>query len=148
MQIMESTVRRHVRTTSRQRLVAVALLGAATIGVPPPASASGSDIFGTWLRDDGNAHVRVAACGNIICATNLWIRDPARQGEKVGDRLEFSIKRDGASWRGKAYDPQRKLSFSASLSAEGDSLTTKGCVLAVVCRTTNWQRLPGASAAQ
>jgi len=76
------------------------------------------------------------------------IRDPARQGEKVGDRLEFNIKRDDSGWRGQAYDPQRKLTFSASLSANVDSMTTKGCMLAVVCRTTNWQRLPGASAAQ
>lgn len=148
MRIMESAIRRHFGTTSSRRLVALALACVTGIGVPSSAFASGSDIFGTWLRDDGNAHVRVAACGNIICATNLWIRDPAKQGEKVGDRLEFSIKRDGAGWRGEAYDPQRKLSFSASLSAEGDSMTTKGCMLAVVCRTTNWQRLPGANAAQ
>lgn len=148
MRIMEYATRRRIRPVQRQRLIAVALLGAAAVGVPSTSSASGSDIFGTWLRDDGNARVRVAACGNAICATNLWIRDPARQGEKVGDRLEFNIKRDDSGWRGQAYDPQRKLTFSASLSANVDSMTTKGCMLAVVCRTTNWQRLPGASAAQ
>lgn len=126
----------------------MALVAAVASVGPSAAVASGSDIFGTWMRDDGNARVRVAACGDNICATNLWIRDPAKQGEKVGDRLEFSIKRNGASWRGKAYDPQRKLSFSASLSADGDSMTTKGCMLAVVCRTTNWQRLSGATAPQ
>lgn len=139
----------NIRGARRLPLVVVALLGATAIGVPVrPASANSSDIFGTWLRDDGNARVRVAACGSAICATNLWIRDPAKQGENVGDRLEFNIKREGAGWRGSAYDPQRKLTFSASLSADGDSMTTKGCMLAVVCRTTGWQRLSAAGAAQ
>lgn len=113
------------------------------------ARAAASDIFGTWLRDDGNARVRVAPCGAAICATNLWIRDPKKQGEKVGDRLEFNIRQAAEGWRGQAYDPQRKLTFSATLSAEGDAMTTKGCMVAgLICRTTTWQRLPAATAAQ
>lgn len=138
---------RHARAILRRRLVAAALFGMAA-GFSSPAGASGGDIFGTWLRDDGNARVRVAPCGSAICATNVWIRDPAKQSEKVGDRLEFTIKRGGDGWRGKAYDPQRNLSFSATLSADGDAMTTKGCMLAVVCRTTNWQRTQPATAAQ
>jgi len=145
---MGSASHRNLQPAPGRWLLAVAVLGAVSAWWPSSAFATGSDIFGTWLRDDGNAQVRVAACGNMICATNLWIRDPAKQGEKVGDRLEFNIRREGGEWRGEAFDPQRKLRFSASLSADGGAMTTKGCMLAVVCRTTNWQRLSAATAAQ
>lgn len=109
--------------------------------VSSSAAANDKDIFGTWLREDGNARVRVAACGPMICATNIWIRDPAGQKENVGDRLEFRIKRSGGSWNGDAYDPQRKLNFSAMLTASGDLMTSKGCKFGVICRTTSWTRV-------
>lgn len=141
--------RRHRNNAQHTRLIAVALTAAALIAGGAPAAAASNDIFGTWLRDDGNARVRVAPCGGAICATNLWIRDPHKQGEKVGDRLEFNIKPAGDGWRGKAYDPQRKLTFSATLTAEGSAMTTRGCMMAgLICRSTNWQRLPAATAAQ
>ncbi|MBS0249103.1 MAG: DUF2147 domain-containing protein [Proteobacteria bacterium] len=132
----------------RERLIAVALAAVYVAGFAP-AAATNNDIFGTWLRDDGDARVRVTPCGYAICAINLWIRDPKKQGEKVGDRLEFRIKPDGKGWSGKAYDPQRKLTFSATLSAEGETMTTKGCMVAgLICRTTTWRRLPATTAAQ
>jgi uncharacterized protein (DUF2147 family) len=141
------TTRPRPNAAPRKRLIAAALMAAALIADCAPAAAAANDIFGTWLRDDGNARVRVAPCGGAVCATNLWIRDPQKQGEKVGDRLEFSIKPAGEGWRGKAYDPQRKLTFSATLSAEGGAMTTKGCMLAgLVCRTTTWQRMPATAA--
>ena len=48
-----------------------------------------ADPSGVWLRDDGNARVRIAPCGRNICATNLWIRDTSK-GEEAGDRLVHS----------------------------------------------------------
>ena len=92
------------------------------------------------MRDDGNARVRVAPCGSLICATNIWVRDAEKQGEKIGDRLEFRIKQGSSEWSGSAYDPQRKLNFSTTLTASGDSMTTTGCVIGIVCRTTRWAR--------
>ncbi len=74
-----------------------------------PARASPNDIFGTWLRGDGAARVKMAACGDAICATNIWIKDPVKQNEKVGDRLVFKIAPKGDGWSGSGYDPQRRL---------------------------------------
>jgi uncharacterized protein (DUF2147 family) len=105
------------------------------------ACAFADDIFGTWMRDDKAARVTVAECGTSICATNVWIRDPQRQHEKVGDRLVFQVRRRGDSWTGTAHDPQRDLNFSATLHAEGAEMTTRGCMFGgLVCRTTNWVR--------
>lgn len=105
------------------------------------ATASPDDIFGNWSRDDGAARVKVANCGNHICATNTWIKDPGKQNEKVGDRLIFSIKTSNDQWAGSAYDPQRKLTFSAKLKATGQSMITTGCMLAgLICRSTHWTK--------
>ncbi|MGE0563540.1 MAG: DUF2147 domain-containing protein [Pseudolabrys sp.] len=109
-----------------------------------PASAGvaqADDIFGTWKRGDGKALVRIAPCGGAVCATNAWIMDPKAQNENVGDRLVFRIAKAGDDWRGTAYDPQRNLTFTATLTARGESMTTRGCMLAgLVCNTTSWTR--------
>lgn len=52
---------------------AAAMLTAAASQAQQPADPSG-----VWLRDDGNARVRIAPCGSNICATNLWIGDTSR----------------------------------------------------------------------
>ena len=105
------------------------------------AIAQPNDIMGTWMRGDNAARVKMAACGDAICATNIWIKDPVIQNEKVGDRLIFKIKPSGDGWPGTGYDPQRKLNLSAKLHASSDSMTTTGCVLAgLICRSTKWTR--------
>jgi uncharacterized protein (DUF2147 family) len=112
---------------------------AAFVCLATPAAADG--IFGTWMRGDGAARVKMAACGDDICATNIWIKDPAKQSEKVGDRLVFKISQKGDGWSGSGYDPQRNLNLSATLKASGDNMTTTGCVLGgLVCRSTQWTR--------
>ena len=123
--------------TLRHIVSLTALLSASAL----PAVASPNDIFGTWLRGDGAARVKMAACGDAICATNVWIKDPAGQKEKVGDKLIFKIAPKGDGWSGSGYDPQRDLNLSATLKAAGDSMTTTGCVLGgMICRSTQWAR--------
>lgn len=108
---------------------------------PAQAGNTAGDIFGTWKRGDGKALVKIAPCGGDICATNIWIKDPREQNENVGDRLVFRIAQDDGRWQGTAYDPQRKLSFSARLKAGAETMTTTGCMLAgIVCNTTRWTR--------
>lgn len=104
--------------------------------------ASAADINGQWARGDGNAKVQVAPCGDDICATNTWIK-PGTPKEKEGDRLVMSIKptSDG-EYAGTAFDPQRDLSYKMTVSIKGDTMTTKGCVLAgIVCKGVSWTRI-------
>lgn len=119
----------------------IALIGLAVIAAP--AMAGPDEIFGNWSRGDGAARVKVAPCGSgNICATNIWIKDPVSQKEKVGDKLIFTIKADNEAWAGSAYDPQRKLNLSAKLKASGDSMVTTGCIVGgLICRSTQWARL-------
>ncbi|MDP2410410.1 MAG: DUF2147 domain-containing protein [Pseudolabrys sp.] len=119
------------------------LLAVLVVAVPAGgATANTNDIFGNWERDDRAARVRVAACGDNICATNTWIKDPAGQKEKVGDRLIFTIKPNDNAWAGSGRDPQRGISFSATLKASGGSMVTTGCVVGgLICRSTQWTRM-------
>ena len=98
-----------------------------------------SDARGTWMRNDGNARVRVAPCGETLCATNLWIRDTS-MGEEVGDRLVMNLKpTSSATLEGTAYDPKRKLSYSMTLRLDGKSLMTRGCVVGgLICKDVRW----------
>lgn len=115
---------------------AVILLLAAAL--PLPASANGADPSGVWMRDDGNARVRIAPCGKDICATNVWIKDTSG-GEEVGDKLVMTLKPEGdGSLSGTAFDAKRDRSYAMTLTVKPDGLSTRGCIAKVLCKTVNW----------
>jgi uncharacterized protein (DUF2147 family) len=99
---------------------------------------------GVWLRDDGNARVRIAPCGSKLCATNLWIKDTSK-GEEVGDRLVMSLDRKSDSeLTGTAYDPKRQKTYRITVIVNSNSLTTRGCILGgLLCRGVNWMPAKG-----
>lgn len=114
----------------------------ATISLSSPANASKDNMLGNWARGDGDARVRIAPCGDALCATNTWIRDESSSGEHVGDRLVMKVSGDGGSLSGTAYDPQRKLSYSLEINVGAQSMRTRGCVLAgIVCKSVEWTRV-------
>ncbi|MGO4173491.1 DUF2147 domain-containing protein [Bosea sp. TAF32] len=118
----------------RRLLLALALVSSSAAG------AAAADLDGTWLRDDGNARVRIAPCGDKICATNLWIGDTSK-GEAAGDKLIMTLARqpDG-TFSGNAYDPKRDWNYSMTITATAGALTTRGCILGrLICRDVNWK---------
>jgi uncharacterized protein (DUF2147 family) len=104
--------------------------------------AAAADMDGVWMRDDGNARVRIAPCGDKTCATNLWIRDTSK-GEAPGDRLIMSVKRSSdTTFSGTAFDPKRGMSYSVDVTVGNQTMTTKGCVLArLLCKTVGWAQV-------
>lgn len=111
------------------------------IAASSPASASNDGIVGNWSRGDGKARVRIAPCGEALCAINTWIRDPASD-EHVGDKLVMKVTGNGSSMSGTAYDPQRRLSYSLEINYGQASMQTRGCVLAgIVCKSISWKRV-------
>jgi uncharacterized protein (DUF2147 family) len=103
------------------------------------AGAEAADMDGVWSRDDGNARVRIAPCGDKVCATNLWIRDTSK-GEAPGDQLVMSLKRSSKTeFSGIAYDPKRRLTYSIDVTVGNQTMKTRGCVLArLLCKTVGW----------
>jgi uncharacterized protein (DUF2147 family) len=119
------------------RLFIAGIVAALFVGVG--IAAAEPAIHGKWMRGDGNALVRIAPCGQKVCATNLWIRDTSK-GEEVGDRLEMSLEPgSGDTFSGTAYDPKRKLNYSIKVTRRDESLVTRGCVFGgVLCRNVTW----------
>jgi len=117
-------------------LAAVALLFTAG-----QAHSSNASIHGVWTRDDGNARVRIAACGQSLCATNVWIGDTSG-GEAVGDRLVMQVEPDARGrLSGMAFDPKRDLTYSIRIEVREASLVTRGCILGgLICKAVNWSR--------
>ncbi len=116
------------------------LLLAAAIPSLSAANAAATDLDGTWLRDDGNARVRIAPCGDKICATNLWIGD-ASNGEAAGDKLIMTLARqpDG-TFSGNAYDPKRNWTYAMTVKTAPGTLTTRGCIVGrLICKDVNWK---------
>ena len=122
-----------------KRAFVLASLCLASFAYAAPARA---DITkGIWSREDGNARVRVAPCGEALCAINVWIRKPG--DEKVGDRLVLNVKPAGPGvYEGTAFDPQRNLSFTSRITYSADRMTTSGCVLKILCKSVGWTRNP------
>ncbi|WKL21548.1 DUF2147 domain-containing protein [Agrobacterium tumefaciens] len=104
--------------------------------------AGAADIDGNWARGDGNAKVLIAPCGDNICATNTWIK-PGTPKEKTGDRLIMDIKPDEKGvYSGTAFDPQRDKSYRITVTVDGSSMTTKGCIVAgLLCKGISWTRI-------
>lgn len=118
----------------------LAFLAVASLMLAPHSTlAQTVDPSGVWLRDDGNARVRIARCGAKICATNEWIGDTSK-GENVGDRLVMSLQPKASdTLEGTAYDEKRGRSYAMTLKIQGSGLVTRGCVLGgLVCRDVSW----------
>lgn len=105
------------------------------------AYSSSQSIHGVWTRGDGNARVRIAACGPSLCATNVWIGDTSG-GEEVGDRLVMTVAPDDRGrLAGTAFDPKRDLTYSIRIDMREASLVTRGCILGgLLCRSIDWSR--------
>jgi uncharacterized protein (DUF2147 family) len=116
----------------------LAALVCATTGV----TAQAADIDGIWARGDGKAKVRIAPCGADICAVNTWIK-PGTPKEKAGDRLVMTIKPEAEGrYAGSAFDPQRNMTYKISVSVNGNSMVTRGCIMAgLLCKGVQWERI-------
>jgi uncharacterized protein (DUF2147 family) len=107
-----------------------------------PAAPALADPSGVWLRENGNARVRIAKCGDAFCGTLVWVKDPDGPS-KVGQRVFYNMKPNGTNaWSGSAFNPEDGRTYSGKLTLSGGSMTTSGCVLGgMVCRSVNWRKV-------
>jgi uncharacterized protein (DUF2147 family) len=108
------------------------------------SSVLADDVFGTWLRDNGNVGVKFEPCGDAICGNIVWLKSGSDSKAKVGQRLFFDMRPDGAnSWTGKAANPDNGSIYSGKMSVEGSTLSTSGCIIGgLICKSANWKRVP------
>ena len=129
----------------KKLLTCSGLLATALTIAMAPATAGAAEAespMGQWARGDGNARVRLAQCGENICATNTWIK-PGTPSEKAGDVLVMKVKPvSDTEYAGSAFDPQRDMTYKITMTLNGDSMTTKGCILGgLLCKGVNWSKI-------
>jgi len=103
--------------------------------------AEAGDVTGTWLRDNGESKVSIAPCGEALCGSVTWVKDPDDQAG-VGKRVFYDMVSAGENkWKGKAFNPEDGKTYTGTMTLNGDRLTTAGCVLGgLICRSVNWLR--------
>ncbi len=99
--------------------------------------------IGVWVRDNGGLRVRVARCGANLCGVIIREDDktsPARVGQHV---LSGMTPSGPNTWKGTASNPKNGKSYEGTMTLSGNTLTTDGCVLGLICESVSWTRAKG-----
>lgn len=115
---------------------------AAIVLAASPAFAAG-DLVGQWQRSDGTSRIRMAPCGDGVCGTVTWLKDPANSPGKVGQQVFRGMKQAGdGSWSGTAFNPEDGKTYTGKATVSGASLTTQGCAMGgLICKSVSWSRM-------
>ena len=135
----------------------VALLAGLTL----PCAALAADPTGTWLTEGGKSRVKIVRCGNALCGTIVWLKEPndpdtgrpktdfrnqdtSKRGRgTIGIEIVLGMQPSGTTdkWTGEVYNPEDGKTYSGSLTMTGaNELSLAGCVLAVLCKSQTWTR--------
>jgi uncharacterized protein (DUF2147 family) len=118
------------------------VLLAATVPVTAKAQAA---LEGKWANPKHSVIVNVARCGGGYCGTVSWASAGNRQkGVTPGTRVLSDLKPLGdGMYRGRALEPKRKISGSATVRQDGPNvMVVKGCaVMGLLCKEQRWTRV-------
>jgi uncharacterized protein (DUF2147 family) len=137
-----------------------AVIALAAPGFAAPAWAA--DPTGTWLTEGGKSRVRVARCGDALCGTVVWLKDPndhetgqpltdkrnsdadKRSRPLVGLAIISGMKPAGTpdKWEGEIYNPEDGKTYGATFQMlDPRTAELKGCVLGgLICGRQTWSR--------
>jgi len=116
--------------------------------VAAPAFANARGLEGRWKN--GRMEIVIAPCGRALCGT--VVKASARQQAKaqsgsgtdlIGARVIDNIQQAGAGvYRANVFVADRDMQASGTIRQVGPNrLNVRGCVWAVICKTTNWDRV-------
>lgn len=124
------------------------LFAAALIGLGASAASASSPIEGRWAK--GNLQIQIAPCGNVLCGTVVKA-SPKQQAraergsgtDLIGATLIRDIRRTGAnSYGARVFLADRNINARGTIQqVSPDRLSVRGCVLGVICKSSNWVRV-------
>lgn len=131
--------------TKRNILFAAALIG---LSAGAASATSASPIEGRWRK--GNLQIQIAPCGRVLCGT--VVKASAKQQAKaergsgtdlIGATLIRDIRRTGAnSYGARVFLADRNISARGTIQqVSPNRLAVRGCVLGVICKSSNWVRV-------
>jgi uncharacterized protein (DUF2147 family) len=89
-------------------------------------------IQGNWKTASGET-AAIAPCGSAFCVT---LKTGKHAGKQIG-----KMSGTGDSYSGEITDPANDKTYSGSGTVSGNSLSMKGCVLKILCKSQTWTRL-------
>ena len=113
-----------------------------------PASAAAKGLEGRWKN--GAMEILIAQCGDSLCGRVVKAsekqRTKAQRGSGtmlLGSRVIDDIRATGpGKWTADVYVASRDMNARGTIRQVGPNrLSVRGCVLAVVCKTTHWDRI-------
>jgi len=127
--------------------ILLALSGLA-IALAPASALAKSNLEGRWKN--GAMEIVIAPCGPTLCGR--VVKASARQQSKaeqgsgtrlLGARVIDNIEATGpGTWRANVFVASRDMNAKGTIQQVGPNrLAVRGCVLAVICKTTHWDRI-------
>jgi len=136
-------------------LAATAALTASTF-----AASAQTNPTGVWVNDERSTAVRVVRCGEALCGTVAWLREPRdKQGQPKVDRhnsnpklrqrplmglpVLLGMKPSGENrWSGHIYNADDGRTYVSHIQmTSANAMQVQGCVLGgLICRKMNWAR--------
>ena len=125
------------------------LIIAALLALAPPAAASPrGTLEGRWKN--GHMEIVIRPCGGGLCGTVVKASDKqqsrAQRGSGtnlIGARVINNIQPASAgTYKADVYVADRDMNARGTIRQLGPNrLEVRGCVLAVICKTTHWDRI-------
>ncbi|KJF71290.1 DUF2147 domain-containing protein [Agrobacterium arsenijevicii] len=89
-------------------------------------------IEGNWKTASGET-AAIAPCGTAFCVT---LKTGKSAGKQIG-----KLSGKGNNYAGEITDPANDKTYSGTGTVSGNSLSMKGCVLKILCKSQTWTRL-------
>ena len=143
-----------MRNVATGLLAVLGVLGANQLAGAEPAG----DPRGIWLTEAGDAKIHVSKCGEALCGTIVWLKQPIdtttgkpQVDDKnpnpalakrpiIGLNLFHNMRPQGDHWSGRIYNADDGKTYASEVSlVEGKTLKVSGCVL-FICGSESWSR--------
>jgi uncharacterized protein (DUF2147 family) len=129
----------------KRLFLSLAVLAAA---VAPAAATAKSALEGRWKN--GKMEIVIRPCGSALCGT--VVKASAKQQAKaqrgsgtdlIGARVIDNIRPAGPGvYKANVYVADRDMHARGTIREVGNNrLNVRGCVLGIICKTTNWDRV-------
>ena len=123
-------------------------LAGLVIALAPASALAKSGLEGRWKN--GAMEIVIAPCGDSLCGrvvkASAVQQSKAQRGSGthlIGARVINNIQPTGRNkWNAEVYLASRDMNTRGTIEQVGpDRLAVRGCVLAVICKTTHWDRI-------
>jgi uncharacterized protein (DUF2147 family) len=138
---------------------ATSLAAVAVFAVLGATCAARAEPTGTWLTQNADAHIRVAKCGQAMCGTIVWLRDPidaatgqpqvdthnpdpAKRTRKILGLRIFAMAPDGnGGFSGGIYNADDGQTYGGKLvQRSADRIEIQGCS-GPLCGSETWTKV-------